>query len=133
MTTAVTTATMSLSTTMLRRSSTLPYHTRHSRFPLVSLPIIRKLHYPLKFPSSSANCRILIVRNSSNITAKPSSEFQKKPRGTDQEDRLHALRQLFTRPDINIDAYIIPSQDAHQVRFRHFIKFHVISARYHFV
>nr|GMD45351.1 probable Xaa-Pro aminopeptidase P [Ipomoea batatas]GMD46844.1 probable Xaa-Pro aminopeptidase P [Ipomoea batatas] len=117
MNTAVTVATMSLSTTMLRRSSTLHYHTRHSRFPLISLPIPRKLHYPLKFPSTSPNCRVLIVRNSSNITAKPSSEFQKKPRGPDQEERLRALRQLFTRPDINIDAYIIPSQDAHQSEF----------------
>jgi hypothetical protein len=32
------------------------------------------------------------------------------------DEKLQALRELFSKPGIGIDAYIIPSQDAHQVR-----------------
>lgn len=37
--------------------------------------------------------------------------------GLEQDQRLTALRELFGKPGINIDAYIIPSQDAHQSEF----------------
>ncbi|TVU40093.1 hypothetical protein EJB05_13542 [Eragrostis curvula] len=33
------------------------------------------------------------------------------------DEKLGSLRQLFSRPDIAIDAYIVPSQDAHQSEF----------------
>ncbi|RZC55446.1 hypothetical protein C5167_014295 [Papaver somniferum] len=53
------------------------------------------------------------------ISAKPSSELRKrKPNNKDiDDDKLIALRQLFSKPGIGIDAYIIPSQDAHQSEF----------------
>lgn len=58
---------------------------------------------------------------SSSITAKPSSEMRKNhngnSRGMEQDQKLTALRELFGKPGINIDAYIIPSQDAHQSEF----------------
>ncbi|KAK9054796.1 hypothetical protein SSX86_025875 [Deinandra increscens subsp. villosa] len=70
--------------------------------------------------------QILIVRSScssssgsSSITAKPSSEMRKRRNGSgsEQDQKLTALRELFRKPEINIDAYIIPSQDAHQSEF----------------
>ncbi|PIN25663.1 Xaa-Pro aminopeptidase [Handroanthus impetiginosus] len=58
-----------------------------------------------------------VSRVSASITAKPSSELRKKPKSSEPDDKLVALRELFSRPNINIDAYIIPSQDAHQSEF----------------
>ncbi|KAK6143916.1 hypothetical protein DH2020_024264 [Rehmannia glutinosa] len=58
-----------------------------------------------------------ILQISASITAKPSSELRKKPKSSEPDDKLVALRELFSRPNINIDAYIIPSQDAHQSEF----------------
>ncbi|KAL3843959.1 hypothetical protein ACJIZ3_001362 [Penstemon smallii] len=53
-----------------------------------------------------------------SITAKPSSELRKEQsRSSEPDDKLRALRELFSRPNISIDAYIIPSQDAHQSEF----------------
>lgn len=50
------------------------------------------------------------------VVARPSSEFRRKSSVAGHEDeKLRALRALFSRPGIGIDAYIIPSQDAHQV------------------
>lgn len=34
---------------------------------------------------------------------------------SDGDEKLRSLRRLFARPDVAIDAYIVPSQDAHQV------------------
>lgn len=65
-------------------------------------------------PSSSPH---LIVRNCTSITAKPSSAIRKNHNNSEQDDKLRALRELFAKPGIGIDAYIIPSQDAHQVVF----------------
>ncbi|KAI7741667.1 hypothetical protein M8C21_005365 [Ambrosia artemisiifolia] len=83
----------------------------------LSLPFHRSLN---STPPIHTNPN-LIVRNSSSgssITAKPSSEMRKnRNTGPDQDQKLFALRQLFRKPDINIDAYIIPSQDAHQSEF----------------
>lgn len=56
------------------------------------------------------------------ITAQPSSELRRKNTGGiggSEEEKLRSLRELFSRPGIGIDAYIIPSQDAHQVRVSH--------------
>ncbi|PIN10226.1 Xaa-Pro aminopeptidase [Handroanthus impetiginosus] len=67
--------------------------------------------FPIKLPGRA------IFRVSASITAKPSSELRKKPKSSEPDDKLVALRELFSRPNINIDAYIIPSQDAHQSEF----------------
>lgn len=69
-------------------------------------------------PKSSSP--IFILRNSnSSITAKPSSDLRRNRGGSsaaaEQDQKLVALRELFKKPGVNIDAYIIPSQDAHQV------------------
>ncbi|CAH9145144.1 unnamed protein product [Cuscuta epithymum] len=117
MNTGATTSRMSFSTAMIRGSSTISHRTHPFRLRTHSIRILHELQSPFKFPSNSPHCRVLIVRSSSNITAKPSSQFQKKSRGPSQEDKLHAIRELFSRPGINIDAYIIPSQDAHQSEF----------------
>ncbi|CAN6440887.1 unnamed protein product [Victoria cruziana] len=47
----------------------------------------------------------------------PSSELRRKAKGRTPNERLVALRKQFTRPDVAIDAYIIPSEDAHQSEF----------------
>ncbi|PWA90216.1 metallopeptidase M24 family protein [Artemisia annua] len=70
---------------------------------------------------------MFIVRNSSSssssgssISAKPSSEMRKSKnngKGLEQDEKVNALRDLFGKPGVNIDAYIIPSQDAHQSEF----------------
>ena len=61
------------------------------------------------------------IRNctsSSSISAKPSSQLRKNhPANSDSDPKLTALRRLFSKPDVSIDAYIIPSQDAHQSEF----------------
>lgn len=67
---------------------------------------------------------ISIVRSLSSdttggtVSARPSSELKKKnknPDGEGEDVKLHALRETFLRPAVGIDAYIIPSEDAHQV------------------
>ncbi|MFS7946137.1 putative xaa-Pro aminopeptidase [Helianthus anomalus] len=83
----------------------------------LSLPIYRSINTPPIHLNPN-----FIVRNSSSsgssITAKPSSEMRKnRSNGLEQDQKLTALRQLFRKPEINIDAYIIPSQDAHQSEF----------------
>ncbi|CAL1407354.1 unnamed protein product [Linum trigynum] len=63
----------------------------------------------------------LSIRNCSSISAKPSSELRQKKGSLDsskpEDKKLRALRQLFSKPGIGIDAYVIPSQDAHQSEF----------------
>lgn len=54
---------------------------------------------------------------SGSITAKPSSEIRRKRSESGPDDKLRSLRELFSKPGIGIDAYIIPSQDAHQSEF----------------
>ncbi|WJX80122.1 Aminopeptidase P2 [Trifolium repens] len=73
-----------------------------------------------KFKSSHHNHKLpfFSIRSctSSSISAKPSSNFRKNP-PTNSDPKLTALRRLFSQPDVSIDAYIIPSQDAHQSEF----------------
>ncbi|CAK8544660.1 unnamed protein product [Lathyrus sativus] len=58
------------------------------------------------------------IRNCTSITAKPSSHFRKNlPPNSNPDPKLTALRRLFSNSDVSIDAYIIPSQDAHQSEF----------------
>ncbi|XP_052194623.1 aminopeptidase P2 isoform X10 [Diospyros lotus] len=89
-------------------------HPRYFHFFSVSVPIFAKFQstssVPPKFSSS-------IVRSSGSISAKPSSELKKKRADSQQDLKLRALRELFSKPGIGIDAYIIPSQDAHQSEF----------------
>lgn len=52
------------------------------------------------------------------VSVRPSSELKKKNKDPDEEvedAKLQALRKTFFRPAVGIDAYIIPSEDAHQV------------------
>ncbi|GAU11522.1 hypothetical protein TSUD_345120 [Trifolium subterraneum] len=67
-----------------------------------------------KFKSSHHTC--IHTSTSCSISAKPSSNFRKNP-PTNSDPKLTALRRLFSKPDVSIDAYIIPSQDAHQSEF----------------
>ncbi|KAJ0982680.1 hypothetical protein J5N97_010935 [Dioscorea zingiberensis] len=64
-------------------------------------------------------CRSVITSCSADrVVARPSSELRRKHSVSGPEDeKLRALRELFSRPGIGIDAYIIPSQDAHQSEF----------------
>ncbi|OAY42282.1 aminopeptidase P2 isoform X2 [Manihot esculenta] len=60
----------------------------------------------------------LLIKACSSITAKPSSQIRRNSTSKSEPDeKLRALRELFSKPGIGIDAYIIPSQDAHQSEF----------------
>ncbi|KDP23512.1 hypothetical protein JCGZ_23345 [Jatropha curcas] len=60
----------------------------------------------------------LLIKNCSPITAKPSSQIRRsRTNKSEPDEKLLALRELFSKPGIGIDAYIIPSQDAHQSEF----------------
>ena len=73
-----------------------------------SLPLIHR-----KLPRNhllGARCEA-----SSSFTAKSSKEIRKARAEAVVDEKLTALRQQFSKPGVGIDAYIIPSQDAHQV------------------
>ncbi|GMH11365.1 hypothetical protein Nepgr_013206 [Nepenthes gracilis] len=97
-----------------------PFHSyyRCSHFLSLSLPFFPELKSdPLRF-IISPNCTSFTIRSCGSITAKPSSEFRKRNRcDAGQDDKLRALRELFSKPGVGVDAYIIPSQDAHQSEF----------------
>ncbi|KAJ8751981.1 hypothetical protein K2173_000727 [Erythroxylum novogranatense] len=60
----------------------------------------------------------LFIRSCSSISAKPSSQLRRNLTASSEPDeKLRALRELFSRPGIGIDAYIVPSQDSHQSEF----------------
>ncbi|CAD5174420.1 aminopeptidase P2 [Musa acuminata AAA Group] len=89
----------------------------------LSLPLADELRAPSGSALLLPPRRFCVSARSSGdqIVARPSSEMRKNPfggcdRGTGDE-KLRALRELFSRPDVGIDAYIIPSQDAHQSEF----------------
>lgn len=95
------------------------------RFLSISSPFLHNFS-PIHNFSTKSRFRqptTLIVRqsfstqNSGSITAKPSSELRNKRKNSEPDDKLRRIRELFSRPNINIDAYIIPSQDAHQSEF----------------
>ena len=86
----------------------------------LSLPIFHNFKTRPKLFTKSPNPLILTVRNCGSITAKPSSDITRKNRGgSEPDEKLRRLRELFVKPGIDIDAYIVPSQDAHQVVFFH--------------
>ncbi|KAE8010202.1 hypothetical protein FH972_006592 [Carpinus fangiana] len=106
--------------TMCSLTSTLACtnsHPLHLRFLSVSLPIFHKFKTHPKLLTKSPNAPFLTVRNCSSITAKPSCEIKRNRAGTEPDEKLRRLRELFSKPGVNIDAYIIPSQDAHQSEF----------------
>ncbi|ONM52316.1 Metallopeptidase M24 family protein [Zea mays] len=92
-----------------------------SRPPLALRPFSLRRRFPL----------LRVLANSSGgdgrVVALSSSELRKR-RGlssssgaadsaSDGDEKLRSLRRLFARPDVAIDAYIVPSQDAHQSEF----------------
>ncbi|XP_022858823.1 probable Xaa-Pro aminopeptidase P [Olea europaea var. sylvestris] len=110
---------------MICRSHFQLYSQTRFRFLSISSAFVHNFN---PIPSFSTKSRFrqpttLIVRNcssipnSGSITAKPSSELRNKRKNSELDDKLRRLRELFSRPNINIDAYIIPSQDAHQSEF----------------
>ncbi|KAL7126430.1 hypothetical protein ABFS83_14G186600 [Erythranthe nasuta] len=104
-----------------RMFSLSPFHlrARSSRFNLFSISrqFPRNFSHLPNFPTKLNRHRLL--RISASITAKPSSELRRNHSKISEpnDNKLLALRELFSRPNINIDAYIIPSQDAHQSEF----------------
>ncbi|XP_010935071.1 aminopeptidase P2 [Elaeis guineensis] len=94
---------------------------RGFRFLALSLPFFGELHTQRCVALRPRYLRFSVAARSfgDKIVARPSSEFRKKQSsGSRTEDeKLRALRDLFSRPGIGIDAYIIPSQDAHQSEF----------------
>ncbi|XP_022150774.1 probable Xaa-Pro aminopeptidase P [Momordica charantia] len=69
------------------------------------------------FAAISRRLRRSPIRSCSSITAKPSSELKKVYPKSETDGKLLLLRDLFSKPSIGIDAYVIPSQDAHQSEF----------------
>ncbi|MQL95792.1 hypothetical protein Taro_028464, partial [Colocasia esculenta] len=53
------------------------------------------------------------------FAARPSSELRMIPSsgGNPDDEKLRVFRELFSSPNVGIDAYVIPSQDAHQSEF----------------
>lgn len=101
---------LSLSSPTLPRSSL--------RFlPLPSISVFHKFRTQLSFYRNFPNTLLLPIRCCSSITAKPSSEIPRKRSESEPDHKLRAIRELFSKPGIGIDAYIIPSQDAHQSEF----------------
>lgn len=110
----------SLPSQAMRPLSLSPCLTRSSylRFRILSSlslpPIFHNSQTRLSFSKNYTRPH-LFIRNCTSITAKPSSEFNRNRTQDAPDEKLRALRELFSRPGVNIDAYIIPSQDAHQV------------------
>ncbi|XP_078429989.1 metallopeptidase M24 family protein isoform X2 [Wolffia australiana] len=82
------------------------------RFPIVSAFFLKQF----RAGKSVGSCNLTVRGSGSPIKARPSSELRKSsiPR---VDDKLRALREVFASPDVGIDAYIVPSQDAHQSEF----------------
>ncbi|KAF6135098.1 hypothetical protein GIB67_040409 [Kingdonia uniflora] len=95
------------------------FQPRYLQFISLSLPFLRTTFKPHKTPSNYLNSsNFTTIRSCKTITAKLSSNFDKKrSESMVLDDKLRALRELFSRPGIEVDAYIIPSQDAHQSEF----------------
>nr|ATB19836.1 metallopeptidase M24 family protein [Juniperus oxycedrus] len=67
-------------------------------------------------PQRTFILRVINSTGSGAVVARPSSARKyKRSEGVDR--KLAALRQLFHKPGLQMDAYIIPSQDPHQSEF----------------
>ncbi|CAO2832724.1 unnamed protein product [Amaranthus hypochondriacus] len=86
-------------------------------FSLSSSPILHRLKSAPFISSIPPNRASSInIKCCKSFTAKSSSELRKlKQLRVNDDEKLRALRELFSKPGVGIDAYIIPSQDAHQV------------------
>ncbi|XP_068647791.1 aminopeptidase P2 [Aristolochia californica] len=103
-------------TSAISRSS--PFRPHRIRCLSLSLPLFRNFRTSqLLVRRESRIPNLPMVRCCGAITAKPSSEMRKKREQPKPDEKLQALRELFTRPGIGLDAYIIPSEDAHQSEF----------------
>ncbi|KAJ3705435.1 hypothetical protein LUZ61_009140 [Rhynchospora tenuis] len=92
------------------------------------VPPLRRL-IPLSLPPlliASRRLRVSSCAHGSDggrIVAKPSSELRRgisearENSSKGEDEKLLSLRRIFSRPDVGIDAYIVPSQDAHQSEF----------------
>ncbi|KAJ3670224.1 hypothetical protein LUZ60_010548 [Juncus effusus] len=86
-----------LSFLLARRRSSIP---PLRRLLTLSLPIRRRVHV------------------SASFSARPSSELRRgNSRRGEEDEKLSSLRKMFSRQDVAVDAYIVPSQDAHQSEF----------------
>ncbi|XP_010464060.1 PREDICTED: probable Xaa-Pro aminopeptidase P isoform X2 [Camelina sativa] len=95
------------------------FTSRYSHTPFLrnfnSLPLInRKL--PYNKPPFGVRCHAS-SSSSSSFTAKSSKEIRKTQTKVVVDEKLTSIRRLFSNPGVGIDAYIIPSQDAHQSEF----------------
>ncbi|KAI9098950.1 hypothetical protein K1719_024717 [Acacia pycnantha] len=95
----------------------LPSTFRHLCLLPLSDPLLCKFNATPKFLRESRKSPFFTVRNCSSIRVKSSSEIRKARAVSQPDDKLRALRELFSKPGVGIDAYIIPSQDAHQSEF----------------
>ncbi|CAO2832723.1 unnamed protein product [Amaranthus hypochondriacus] len=88
-------------------------------FSLSSSPILHRLKSAPFISSIPPNRASSInIKCCKSFTAKSSSELRKlKQLRVNDDEKLRALRELFSKPGVGIDAYIIPSQDAHQSEF----------------
>lgn len=106
-----------------------------SRFPFFSfsIPIFHKFeNNPTIYNKSQKGPPFFSIRccGSGSVTAKPSWELRRNRAAVQEPDeKVVALRQLFTKPGIGIDAYIIPSQDAHQVQFFFFSIYFLVAQK----
>ncbi|XP_048135894.1 aminopeptidase P2 isoform X1 [Rhodamnia argentea] len=88
------------------------------RFLALSLPLFPNSRSPSKYLARTTVGPRFCVRSCGSVKAKPSSELRKREGGgSEPDEKLRALRELFSKPGIGIDAYIVPSQDAHQSEF----------------
>ncbi|KAL9272539.1 Aminopeptidase P2-like protein [Drosera capensis] len=102
-----------MATTSLTAATTTPLNLHRRFLSRFLLSSSSSLHASPPLRSVAA-----VIRNCGSITAKPSSELRRRSRGSDREDeKLRALRELFGKPGVGVDAYIVPSQDAHQSEF----------------
>ncbi|BAF21063.1 aminopeptidase P2 isoform X2 [Oryza sativa Japonica Group] len=94
--------------------------------PPAALPLRRAL--PLLLPPRRRRlCFLAAAGGDGRAVALPSSELRKRRGGASssssaapgggEDEKLRSLRRLLARPDVAIDAYIVPSQDAHQSEF----------------
>ncbi|KAI4349980.1 hypothetical protein L6164_010513 [Bauhinia variegata] len=97
-------------------SSAFP-NTSYLSFHSLSNPICCKFKTGPKFLRESRKSPLFTVRNCTTIKVKSSSEIRKARADSGADQKLRDLRELFSKPGIGIDAYIIPSQDAHQSEF----------------
>ncbi|KAL4378489.1 hypothetical protein GQ457_02G039040 [Hibiscus cannabinus] len=95
-----------------------------SRLPFfsISLPVSRSFRIRPAIYSKSRKCpSFLTLRccgsSGGPVTAKPSWELRRNRDVQEPDEKVVALRGLFSKPGIGIDAYIVPSQDAHQSEF----------------